>query len=1015
MISGVISKISLALLLCIFSMGGYAQLGKITLDLQKDKPEKFKTKVLKSEKTGDKKFTIPRRFVQNTVSHYNYYFNANNKINEVIERSRRAQNEDYTQILPYYSYSLENTSQQSTDLDSVILKSTAGILLHDLRSDWVDNLYLLIGQAYYLRKDFDSAAMTFQFINYNLHPKSKKNKIDQQVVGTNKNAFDNELSIASREKRSLKDKLLSRPPSRNDALVWQARTWVDLGEYSDAAGLINTLKSDPNLPNRLKPYLDEVQGYWFFQQHMYDSAITYIEKGMPNAMDLDDQARREFLLAQLYQSKNAQDTASMYYDKAMKHTSNPLMDIYAHLNKAKMLRSNDPDEISRSISRLESMSGKYKFENYKDIIFYSAAELAMDIPDTAQAINLYLRSNQNNINNSSLKNQAFLNLGQISYRQKDYKNAFNYYDSLNLDDTTLLNVEEIKETKFALAQIVRQIRIIERQDSLQSLAALSPKEREDFLKKLSKKLRKERGISDEESYENPNAFFASTRTSPDIFAGNNNKGDWYFYNQNIRAKGFAEFKTTWGKRANTDNWRRASAARPQMVRPRNPFNNSNSDVGNISSDPIDAPASDLGDPFDSRVSPNSSELPEENFTQDDISLEGLMANIPLTKSALDSSHNLIALALFRLGNNYQKLLEDYRAAISAYETSLSKYPDSLYNGELYSNLSFCYLKTGQKQKADYYKNLVVQKFPQSKFADLVLHPEKSDPLKIDSAATSRYDQIYTLFIEGNFDKAFAEKSRADSAYGTSYWTPQLLYIESVYYIKQGNDSAAILTLNNMVKEFPNTPISQKATTMIEVLGKRKSIEDYLTNLKIERAQEDDELMVFDDTKVTVKAPEKEKPTVISPQQTQVKPKEVTLNPEKVIPAPISNASFTFDAYAPQYVVMLLNKVDKVYINEAKNAFSRYNREKFYSSRLEIAQDTLDDSRHMLIFSAFESADIAMKFLESARKDAPSELSWLPKDKYAFFIISNDNLQLLKENKKLEEYLNLINEKYPGKF
>ena len=52
----------------------YAQLGKITIDLEKDKPEKFKNKTLKSEKTGNKKFTLPRRFIQNTVTHYNYYY-----------------------------------------------------------------------------------------------------------------------------------------------------------------------------------------------------------------------------------------------------------------------------------------------------------------------------------------------------------------------------------------------------------------------------------------------------------------------------------------------------------------------------------------------------------------------------------------------------------------------------------------------------------------------------------------------------------------------------------------------------------------------------------------------------------------------------------------------------------------------------------------------------------------------------------------------------------------------------
>jgi hypothetical protein len=111
----------------------------------------------------------------------------------------------------------------------------------------------------------------------------------------------------------------------------------------------------------------------------------------------------------------------------------------------------------------------------------------------------------------------------------------------------------------------------------------------------------------------------------------------------------------------------------------------------------------------------------------------------------------------------------------------------------------------------------------------------------------------------------------------------------------------------------------------------------------------------------------------------------------------------------------MTKVDPVYVNEARNAFSRYNREKFYSSQLQLIKDTLDNDRNLLIFSQFESADIAMKFIEKIRRDAPSEISWLPANKYSFYIISNDNLELLKENKDLEDYISLLNEKYPGKF
>jgi tetratricopeptide (TPR) repeat protein len=302
--------------------------------------------------------------------------------------------------------------------------------------------------------------MTFQFINYNLIPKEKKSDDDQVVVGSNQNEPRNTVSISTKEDAGLLEKAFSRPPSRNDALVWQIRTLTDMEQYSDAAGLINTLSNDPLFPERLESSLEEVTGYWFFKQKMFDSAVLHMENALPNAMDIQDKARREYLIAQLYEMQNNQDTASDYYDKAIKHTTDPLLDIYANLNKAKMLKSNNPAEIGKSINRLLQMSRRDKFEPYRDIIFYSAGQLALLVPDTTSAIAFFKKSNSLNQENLEIKNQAFMNMAQLNYLQKNYKEAFAAYDSLDLSDTTLGDLSKIEGIKNALRQIVTQINII---------------------------------------------------------------------------------------------------------------------------------------------------------------------------------------------------------------------------------------------------------------------------------------------------------------------------------------------------------------------------------------------------------------------------------------------------------------------------------------------------------------------------------------------------------------------------
>ena len=503
---------------------------------------------------AEKKFTLVRNFFQNNFTHYNYYYNAKNKINTVIERAKAGQKDDYSKLLSYYPYSLENTATQKSELDSVIFKATAGILLHDLRNDWIDNMYLLMGKAFYYRKEFDSAAATFQFINYNLFPR-KKHEEDSRVVGTTDAASNSAMSIANKEKQNILQKVAALPPSRNDALIWMARTLIEQNEMGESAGLINTLQHDPNLPKRLQNDLDDVNAYWFYKQQIYDSTANYLERALTTAENNADLARSEFLLAQLYEITNQYDKASSFYDRVSTHTVDPMMDIHARLNNAKMLKSTNPEALTNSINHLVGMSKKDRFESYLDIIFYSAGELAMQKPDTNAAVQYFNKSVAFNENNIIYKNKAFLALADIAYSRKQYKMAFAFYDSLQSGDTTLNSrLADIQSRRDALAKMVAKIVIIEREDSLQRVAAMPPKEQENYLKKMVRRLRKERGLKDEEkdgsigsaiiSFDNMGD--SKKNDAIDLFAAGD-KGEWYFYNNAAKANGINEFKRKWGR------------------------------------------------------------------------------------------------------------------------------------------------------------------------------------------------------------------------------------------------------------------------------------------------------------------------------------------------------------------------------------------------------------------------------------------------------------------------------------
>jgi hypothetical protein len=299
------------------------------------------------------------------------------------------------------------------------------------------------------------------------------------------------------------------------------------------------------------------------------------------------------------------------------------------------------------------------------------------------------------------------------------------------------------------------------------------------------------------------------------------------------------------------------------------------------------------------------------------------------------------------------------------------------------------------------------------------NPQSAGP---NQEATKAYEKIYDLFIEGNFSEAIAQKKIADSLYSSNYWTPQLLYIESVYYIRQREDSIAKNALSNIISRFPGTPLEAKAATMLDVLNRRAQIEEELRNLVI-TPQEDDTTTRYrpgpinTNPPVTVPQIVKNDSVVAKPAVTQ----PVVQGPPKidtVVSKPVQQPanSYAFNAETPHYVVLALNKVDPVFVNEARNAFARYNRDTYYNKPMQAELVEIDADNRFLLISPFKNAQEATDYVEKTRPLTPSEiLPWLKGGKYTFTIITERNLELLKTTKDIEKYNQFLNQHLPGKF
>ena len=959
-------------MLCFAGMG--PALGQLGFDLDIKKPEQYEKRELRAEKSGSKKFNLPRRFFQNNFTHYNYFFNANNKINEVIARAKEAHKEDYTRLLPFYNYSLDVTAAEKTELDSVIYKAKTGIVLHDLRNDWADDLYFLWGAAYYLQQEYDSAYQMFQFINYAFAEKEKDGFY--KFIGSRIDG-NRATSISTNEKVKFPKGLISDPPVRNYALIWEVRSLIQAGGMTEAGSLISLLKNDPLFPERLQDELEEVQAYWFYKQSRWDSAAHYLTKALPLATTGQERARWEYLSAQMYERAGENELAKDYYNRSTTHSTDPVMDIHARLNLIRINKEGGDDYIDENIADLMRMARREKYVDYRDVIYYMAGqmELARNNLPAAQMhfMKAALHSKSGNAGNFS---QGYLQLADVMFRQRKFAQAASFYDSVRTDNLSPEEATRIAQRKEMLGRFMVPYMVVQRQDSLQRIAAMPEEERADYIRKLLRQMRRLQGLS-EEGTESTTALANTPNT--DLFR--TAKGEWYFYNEASRKQGVAAFKQTWRNRPNVDNWRRFSNVVAQM---RNTL------------------------PENTRGAPGTAtaETPLE------LTYEAFLNNLPLSDAALKRSNDSIATAMIRMAKMYTEDFEDDSLAIATLESLRARFPEHAKNEELLFQLYYSYVQTGNQAKAAEIKNLLNNTYPNGRYAAIINTGVDPQSAKPSASVTKTYEDIYNLFVEGRFDEALAAKHFADSTHKTNYWSPQLLYIEAVYYIKQRQDSLANQVLNTLIQQSDNIDITRKAMNLQEVLSRRAQIERELMAYQIKTPEPEPEKQP---EPIRERTQEMKKDTAAAPKSDRPIPQQQAPPVRKDTVTARAAPSFVYKPEGKHFVLLVLTKVDAVFGNEVKNAFDRYNRANYYNRTLTLTVAPITPDHKLMVVSDFPTIQSAVDYVQKAKPIAGSQIiPWLARDKYSFTIISENNLPILQQNGDLEGYKRFLDQNLPVK-
>lgn len=441
----------------------------------------------------------------NLNAKYNALFQANQKLFEAEKKLFEDRHDNYAQILPVLlPIDSVVASTVSAELAAVIKKASMVAERHQ-NSRWLDDAYVLIGQARLIQEDYKNAIETFKYVNTT--------------------AEDDD--------------------ARQAALIGLMRAYVEQGEFTTALRVAELLREeDLNKNNTANFYL--TKAYLHQLKKEYATSVAILEETFPLLPKNEQKARLYYVAGQMYELLEKFPKSSECFTKVAKNRPSYDLRFYASLNSALVMNQK---------GNFEKLLKDGKNKDLSDKIYEAMASAEMRQGNTAKGIALLKKSASISKDTKQLP-YTYLTLADLYYdKYAEYETAFAYYDScLSLLPNTDAAFAKVKQKQQVLGEFVKQMNIVKTEDSLQKLSKLTPAELDKVL---------ERAIRLKKAQEMANLAKAkeivagSTATAKDPFAASG-KTDWYFSNAMLVSQGRTNFTNRWGNRPLEDNWRRSS-------------------------------------------------------------------------------------------------------------------------------------------------------------------------------------------------------------------------------------------------------------------------------------------------------------------------------------------------------------------------------------------------------------------------------------------------------------------------
>jgi tetratricopeptide (TPR) repeat protein len=940
----------------------------------------------------------------NVTAEYNGYFNADVLLMESRQQLIDQHNDNYTRILPLYEYrAAENPRMVAEALDRAIEKVSIVVALHR-GSDWDDDCYLLIGEAQYLKQDFESAEETLEYMVEEYNPrtmkqkkrkkkssgssakkskdsnksveklkkeqrkereKAKKKKKKKKKKGRKKKGKKGKKKAPSRDRQPEKELeepdpieeepeeeepeeitpgktkisldeydpeleedsdapnyFLKHRPAYQEGLLWLTRTYIERGKYLEAQKLIFQLNNSTNLFNDVQRDLAAVEAYFFLKQEKYALAIEPLEKAIDLERDRQRKARYAFIQAQIHEKLGRSEAAYAAYEKVLAYRPAYVMEFRTRLNMTQSAKRNGLASTEETRKELNRMLKDEKNIEYQDQIYFAMAEIDLEEGLKGEAMANLRNALNKSQGNTAQRTEAFLLLADLHFESENFVKAKLYYDStLSVMGETDERYVRVSGMANNLTEIAESLQTIELQDSLLRISQLSEEEKKALAFEIKKK-------KDEEARQQLLEKQAGNKLGggapiagggrPQAGAGNS---DFFAYDDRALKRGARDFQNRWGDRILEDDWRRSSKSGGGFA--------------------------------DEELAPE--ERPSSVLTEDDIS--SILKDVPDTPEEVAKAEQSIMEAYFTLGRLYRDRLENNEKAVDALETLLERFPDTEYKLDAYYYLYLAYTDLNELNKAQRYYDKIVQGFPGSTYAQILIDPQFLEKTADREAELNMfYDAVYADFQRGEYQLVASRIQEVPEKFGNNNTLqPRFELLNAMCLGKLEGKDSYVKALQTIIEKYPEAPEEKRAKEILRLLG------EYVTT----------------------------------------GPKGGTTSEEKA-------DLFKFAPDQQHYIMVVLQTeggASPTQLPMAKARVSDFHMAFYKTERLRISNIFLGDQENklpILVIRRFENKDAAMDYYDTVQRNTsefldPNEFS------YTVVAVSQDNYRQLLKNRSTEGY------------